>query len=324
MAESPPAVLLWGEDEFLVRQAAADILDARQVKPRELDAREWQSGDFFDLATPSLWGERRALLVTGCQSLPEVAVRELKRYLESPSPDAVCVLTMVTSRRTAPPLAKVVQGAGGRAKQVALRRQDLPKWTLERARARGVRLSAAGAAALVGVIGEEAGPLDQAVEQLASAFPGREAGPDEVHAQFQGVAEQQIWDLCDRAFSGRVSEATTTLHALLAAREDPLFILGGIASRLRDLLRVSALPDAMPPAEAAKQAGLRFDWQVRRLRDQARIVGRDALPALHDRAVEADRALKGGLDAESVLAGLVAAIAGDGEAALSVPVRVSR
>lgn len=317
-------MLLWGEDEFLVRQGAAEILDARGVKARELDARAWQAGDFFDLATPSLWGERRALLVTGCQSLPEAAVRELKRYLESPSPDAVCVLTMTTSRRTAPPLAKVVQNSGGKAKQIALRRQDLPKWVLDRARARGVRLSAPGAAALVGVVGEEAGPLDQAVEQLAAAFPGQAVGSGEVHAQFQGVAEQQIWDLCDRAFAGRLSEAMATLHALLAAREDPLFILGGIASRVRDLLRVSALPDTMPPGEAAKQAGLRFDWQLRKFRDQARIVGRDALPTLHRRVVEADRALKGGLSSDVVLASLIAAIAGDREAALSVPVRVSR
>lgn len=317
-------MLLWGQDEFLVRQAAADILDARGVKARELDAREWQAGDFFDLATPSLWGERRALLVTSCQSLPEPAVRELKRYLESPSPDAACVLTMTTSRKTAPPLAKVIQSAGGQSKQVTLRRQDVPKWTLERARARDVRLSAAGAAALVAVVGEDTGRLDQAVEQLAAAFPGQAVGPDEVHAQFQGVAEQQIWDLCDRAFSGRLPEAIETLHGLLRGRQDPLFILGGIASRMRDLLRVSALPETMPPADAAKQAGLRFDWQVRKFRDQARILGRDALPELHERVVEADRALKGGLDAESVLAALVAAIAGDREAALSVPVRVSR
>ncbi len=323
MAEAP-ATLLWGEDEFLVRHAAANMLVARGLKARELDAREWRPGDFFDLATPSLWDERRALLVTGCQTLSEEGVRELKRYLESPSPDAVCVLTMVTARKTAPPLAKVVQSAGGHSKQVSLRRQDLPKWTLDRAGARAVRLSAAGAAALVGVIGEEAGRLDQAVEQLASAFPGQAVGPDEVHAQFQGVAEQQIWDLCDRAFSGRLSEAMGTLHALLGAREDPLFILGGMASRLRDLLRVSALPDTVPPAEAARQAGLRFDWQVRRFRDQARILGRDALPALHQRVVEADRALKGGLSSEVVLAALVATIAGDRDAALSVPVRVSR
>ena len=324
MAESPPAVLFWGEEEFLVRQAAVDFLADRSVKPREFDAREWRAGDFFDLATPSLWGERRALLLTGCQALSEAAVRELKRYLDSPSPGAVCVLTMVTARRTPPPLAKVVDAAGGHVKQLALRRQDLPKWVLERARTRGVRLSTAGASALLAALGQEAGQLDQAVEQLASAFPGQAVGPEEVHAQFQGQAEQQIWDLCDRAFSGRISEAMETLHTLLRARQDPLFILGGIASRLRDVLRVSGLPDNMPPAEAARQAGLRFDWQVRRYRDQARSIGREALPALHARVVEADRALKGGLESEVVLAALVAAVAGDREAALSVPVRVSR
>lgn len=324
MAEPPPVTLVWGEDEFLVRLAALDLVAAGGVAPKELDAREWQSGDFFDLATPSLWGERRVLVVTGCQSLPEPAVRELKRYLESPSPEAVCVLTMVSSRKTAPPLAKVVQAAGGKSKQVTLRRQDLPKWVLDRARTREVRLSAPGAAALISTIGEEPGRLDQAVEQLASAFPGKTIGAEEVQAQFQGAAEEQIWDLCDRAFAGRGSEAMATLHGLIRAREEPLFILGGIASRLRDVLRVSELPDAMPAGEAAKQAGLRFDWQVRRYRDQVRTVGREQLTALHARVVEADRALKGGLEPEVVLAALVAAIAGDAEAALSVPVRVSR
>jgi DNA polymerase III subunit delta len=324
MAEIRAALLLWGEDEFLVRQAAVDFFSAQVVRPRELDAKEWQPGDFFDLATPSLWGERRGLLITGAQALSEAAAKELQRYLQSPSPDAVFVLTMVSGRRTAPPLAKAIKGSGGQSKQVSLRRQDLPKWILERAKTRGVRLSTPGAAALLSALGEEPGRLDQAVEQLRSAFPGRAVGPEEVESQFQGVAEQQIWDLCDRAFLGRQSEAMEILHALLQAREDPLFILGGIASRLRDLLRVAALPESMPSGEAAREAGLRFDWQVRRYREQARTAGRDALGALHHRVVEADRALKGGLASEVVLAALVAAIAGDREAALSVPVRVSR
>ena len=320
----PSVLLFWGDDEFLVRQAAVDALAGREVSTRELDAREWQPGDFFDLATPSLWGERRALVVTGGQNLSEAGTRELKRYLEAPSPEAVCILTLVSGRKTAPPLGKAVQAAGGQVKQIAIRRQDLPKWVLDRARARGVRLSAPAAAELVGAIGDEPGRLDQAVEQLASAFPSQPVGPEHVRAQFEGAAEQQIWDLCDRAFAGRTPEAIAVLHGLLRAREDPLFILGGIASRLRDLLRVSGIPENVPAAEAARQAGLRFDWQVRRYRDQARVVGRQTLVELHHRVVEADRALKGGLAADVVLMTLVAAIAGDREAALSVPVRVSR
>jgi DNA polymerase III subunit delta len=324
MAEAPAALLLWGADEFLVRQAAVDFLSGQNVEARVLDAREWQQGDFFDLATASLWGERRALLVSGCQGLPEAGARELKRYLEVPSPDALCVLTLVSGRKTAPPLAKVVQQGGGQTKQVALRRQDFAKWILERARSRGIPLSAQGAAELLSVLGEEPGALDQAVEQLGSAFSGQAIGPEHVRAQFEGAAEQQIWDLCDRAFSGRQADGMTVLRGLLQAKQDPLFILGGVASRLRDLLRVAALPETMSSGEAAKRAGLRFDWQLRRYRDQARAVGRDALTELHHRVVEADRALKGGMSPDVVLGSLVAAIAGDRDAALSVPVRVSR
>lgn len=94
-------------------------------------------------------------------------------------------------------------------------------------------------------------------------------------------------------------------------------ILGGIASRLRDLLRVRSLPERMPPAEAAKQAGLRFDWQVRRYREQARRFTLEELVAIHERVAWADEALKSGATADVVLPMLIAAIAGE---PASVPV----
>jgi DNA polymerase-3 subunit delta len=316
--------MFWGEDEFLLRLAALAYLRAADVRTKEVDAREWQSGELSDLATPSLWGERRALLVTGCQGLPEAGLRELRAYVEAPSPDAVCALTQVSRGKGPPPLAKSVQAGGGLVRQVAVKRQDLPRWVLERAQARGVQLSPPGAAALVGTLGEDPGTLDQAVEQLAGAFGGRAVGPDEVHAQFQGLGEQQVWDLCDQAFSGRLPDALVTLRILLDARQDPLLILGGIASRLRDLLKVRSLPERMPPAEGARAAGLRFDWQYRRYREQATRSTPEALVALHEQVVRADRALKGGAPGDVVLSALVAAMAGRPEATLDLPMRVAR
>jgi DNA polymerase III subunit delta len=321
--ETPAVALFWGEDEFLLRQAALELLEAHGLRATEIDASDWRGGELFDLATPSLWGERRALLVSGCQHLPEQGARELRSYIEAPSPDAICVMTLVT-RGKSPALAKVVQGARGLARQVGIRRQDLPKWILERARARDAGMTPAGAAALVATLGEDPATLDQAVEQLARAFPGKQIGPDHVHAQFEGLGEQRVWDLCDRAFSGNVSQALVVLRSLLAGRDDPLLILGGIASRLRDLLRVQSLPDRIPPAEAAQAAGLRFDWQVRRYREQARRYTPEEMADLHSRVVESDRALKGGAAGDVVLAALVAAISGERRAALDVPIRVSR
>src|SRR2546430_2166836 len=125
------------------------------------------------------------------------------------------------------------------------------------------------AAALVGAVGESPAELAQAVEQLGSAFAGQAVGPEQIRAQFRGLGDQQVWDLCDHALAGRLGAALVTLRALLEDREAGLLILGGVAARVRDLIRVRSLPDRMPAVDAARAAGLRFDWQVKRYREQA-------------------------------------------------------
>src|ERR1051325_5382522 len=145
----PPVVLFWGDDEFLLRLEAHTWLEARGVRAVEVDASEWRGGETSDLATPSLWGEARALLVTRCQALPDSGTNELLAYVASPSPDALCVLTQVTSGRTAPKLARAVEQDGGAARQVALRRTDLPRWLVDRARARSFKLEGPPAAGLL-------------------------------------------------------------------------------------------------------------------------------------------------------------------------------
>jgi DNA polymerase III subunit delta len=324
MAGPRSAVLFWGEDQFLLRHAALEHLAERGIRATEVDGSEWRGGEMSDLATPSLWGEGRGLLVTRCQALPEEGVRELLSYVAAPSPDAVCVLTLVSRAKSIPRLAKQIQAAGGLVHQIALRRQDLPRWILDRAGARGIALTPPGATALIGVIGEDPAALDQSVEQLATAFAGVSVGPEQIRSQFKGLGEQRVWDLCDRALSGRLPEALVVLRSLLEQREDPLLILGGIASRVRDLLRVQELPARISSADAAKEAGLRYDWQVRRYREQARRFTPEGLANLHGLIVQGDRALKGGAPPDVVLAALVAVMAGEEDAELDLPMRVAR
>ena len=104
----------------------------------------------------------------------------------------------------------------------------------------------------------------------ASAFPGQRVTAAAVASQFRGLGEQKVWDLCDRAFSRDLPGAIRSWRSIEEGGDDPLKVLGGVSSRLRDLIRVRSLPDRMPPAELAKRAGLRFDWQARRYQQQAR------------------------------------------------------
>jgi DNA polymerase-3 subunit delta len=309
-ASAGPVHLLWGQDPFLLREAALEILG--EVRAADVDGAEWRGGETSDLATPSLFGERRALLVSNAKALPDEGLAELRRYLEAPDPDAPLVLLAVVGERAKAPaaLTKLVEGRGAVA-EVKVARKDLPGWALQRARARDLNLAPDAAAALVETLGEEPAAIDQAIEQLASAFPGQRLTAEHVGSQFRGLGEQHIWDLCDRAFGRDLPGAMRSLRTLLEAGNDGLPILGGLVSRLRDLMRVASLPERVSAGEVARQAGLRFEWQARRYREQAKRFSLEELAQIHERISWADRALKSGATDDVVMPMVVAAIAGD-------------
>jgi len=304
----PRVALLWGEDAFLLREAALERFG--DVRPTEADAAAWQGGELQDLATPSLFGEPRALLITDARSLTKDATAELAAYLDAPDLDAQLVICCQVAERGKLPsrLEKLVKPVG-RVERVEIKRKDLESWLTGRARALGLDLSVPAARALVETLGEEPGQLVAAVQQLAAAFPEQRITPATVAQQFRGLGEQKVWDLCDRAFSLDLAGAIRSWRSIESGGDDPLKVLGGISSRLRDLIKVRALPDRMSPADLAKAAGLRFDWQARRYRQQAANFSMARLVRLHERITEADRALKSGASGDTVMPALVVAIA---------------
>ena len=308
MTAPGPVTLLWGEDAFLLRETALAMLG--DIRATEVDAGEWEGGELQDLATPSLFGEPRALLVTDCRSLSKTALGELASYLRSPDPAAPLVLACTVAERGKPPaaLTKMVDPVG-ETKQIQVARKELEAWLVQRAKGIGIELTPPAARALVQTLGEDLAQLAGALDQLGAAFEGRRITPAEVHQQFRGLGEQKTWDLCDRAFGKDLPGAIRALRAIEESGDEALMVLGGIAVRVRDLIRVRALPDRTPPAQVARQAGLRFDWQARRYQQQARNYSLEELVTIHDRVAETDRALKSGVPGDVVMPVLIAAIA---------------
>ena len=301
--------LLWGEDAFLLREAAASRLEAG-LQVTEVDAGEWRGGELADLATPSLFGDRRALIVTDCRSLPDEGMQELSRYLAAPDPDTPLLLLLTVAERGRVPAAwqKLLQDVAD-IEEIAIARRELPGWIVQRARSRSIDLEGPAAAALIDVLGEDPATLASAVEQLGGAFPGARIGADAVRSQFRGLGEQRTWNLCDNAFARDLPAAMRSLRSVREGGDAGLAILAAIAGRIRELLRVKSLPERLSDADAAKAAGLRFDWQARRFREQAARFSEGDLVEAHARVVEADRALKSGADEDVILALLVAGIA---------------
>jgi DNA polymerase III subunit delta len=300
--------LLWGEDAYLLREAALALLG--DLRATEVDAAEWQGGELQDLATPSLFGDPRALVIVDARSLAKSGMEELATYLSEPAPDATLVICcQVADRGKVPVALENIVKPIGQITQVVIPRKDLEPWLVQRAKHEGLDLAPPAARALVETLGEEPGRLLEALDQLGSAFAGERITPQLVARQFRGLGEQRVWDLCDRAFGKDLPGAIRSLRSIEDGGDDPLKVLGGVASRLRDLIRVRALPERMPPAQAAKAAGLRFDWQVRRYRQQAGNFSMRELLELHERVTDADRTLKSG-GGDAVMPTLIAAIAG--------------
>jgi DNA polymerase-3 subunit delta len=291
MTSSKGAVtLLWGEDPFLLREAALELFGDH--RPTEVDAAVWQGGELQDLATPSLFGERRALLISDARSLTKDATAELAAYLAAPAPDAPLVICCrVAERGKAPAALEKLVKPVGTVTQVAIARKDLEPWLVQRAKKQDLDLAPQAARALVDALGEEPGRLLEALQQMGQAFAGQPITRDLVVQQFRGLGEQKVWDLCDKAFGKDLPGAIRSLRSIEAGGDDPLKVLGGISSRLRDLIRVRALPDRIPAAKVAQAAGLRFDWQARRYQQQARNFSMVVVLELLDRNSEADRAL---------------------------------
>lgn len=307
-APTTPVTLLWGEDAFLLREAALDALGG--LRATEVDAGEWVGGELQDLATPSLFGDARALLITDARVLTKDALAELATYLAAPDPGATLIVCCQVAERGKVPaaLGKLVKDVGTTT-QVAIPRKELEPWVAKRAKGLDLDLGVPGARALVETLGEEPGRLVAALQQLASAFPGQKITPQVVAQQFRGLGEQRAWDLCDKAFTKDLAGAIRSLRSIEEGGDDALKTLGAIASRLRDLIKVRALPDRTPPNEAAKAAGLRFEWQGRRYQQQARHFSMAQLLTLHERVTEADRALKSGATGDVVMPVLITQIA---------------
>ena len=115
-AKDASVTLLWGEDEFLLRERALDLLG--ELKPTEVDGGEWQGHELQDLATPSLFGEPRALLITDAKSLPKEAIADLAAYLASPDPDAPLVICVGQPNDYGHPVPSTLQAIAATGAQI--------------------------------------------------------------------------------------------------------------------------------------------------------------------------------------------------------------
>lgn len=292
-----PLTLVVGEEELLVGRAVSAVVRAARVADAEADvhdvvATDLERGDLDDLLSPSLFGERRVLVVRGAQDLGKEIAAELQACLTPPPDD--CHVVVVHAG-----------GAKGKALLTALtalkpRRVECPKVTKFGERRDFVRrelktdgrtVDEQAVAALLEAVGNDLRELSSAAGQLLADT----AGPitaETVARYHRGRAESSGFTVADRAVDGDLAGALELARWGQSTGLAPVLVTSALASTLRSMAQVASAGRA-PAQQIAGQLGMP-PWKVEKTQRQARGWRPEGLSTALAAVAVADGDVKGG------------------------------
>ncbi|CAA9353219.1 MAG: DNA polymerase III delta subunit [uncultured Frankineae bacterium] len=291
-----PLTVVVGDEDLLVGRAVSTVVRAARerdpdVDVRDLTAAELQHGDLSDALSPSLFGERRVLVVRAAQDLAKDVAAELLACLDDPQ-DEVHVVVLHAG------------GAKGKALLTSLlarspRRVDAPKVTKPGERRDFVRreLKADGriveeeaVLALVEAVGTDLRELASAAGQLLADHDGP-LTVEVVTRYHRGRAESSGFTVADRAVDGDLAGALELARWGQSTGLAPVLVTSALASTLRSMALVASA-GRVPAHQIAGQLGMP-PWKVEKTQRQARGWRPEGLSAALAAVARADADVKG-------------------------------
>jgi DNA polymerase-3 subunit delta len=249
--------LLLGPESALADRALQKLIAQLQEERAEITtlfAAEISPGEVSDSLSPSLFSERRALIIKDLQELPEEAKSELSRYLENPDASLTLILVHkggIKGKALLDQIKKVnpeiiacdpIKKESEKAEFVRNLFLDL-----------GRKASPGAVSALVNATG-----TDLRVGTISET---------EVDKYHQGRIETTGFDVADKVMDGDLAGALITLRHALATGTDPVMITSAIASSLRGVAKVSGINRAQKSFELAGELAM-APWQIDKARRQ--------------------------------------------------------
>ncbi|MEU7277278.1 DNA polymerase III subunit delta [Streptomyces sp. NPDC045431] len=295
-----PVTLAVGQEELLLDRAVQQVVAAARAADadtdvRDLTADQLQPGMLAELTSPSLFAERKVLIVRNAHDLSADSVKDVKTYLGAPVEEDITLVLVHAGGAKGKGLLDAARKAG--AREVACPKTTKPaeRLTFVRGEFRALGRSATPEAcqALVDAIGSDLRELASAVSQLTADVEGT---IDEavVGRYYTGRAEASSFNVADRAVEGRAAEALEALRWSLATGVAPVLITSALAQGVRAIGKLSSARGGRP-ADLARELGMP-PWKIDRVRQQMRGWTPDGVAVALRAIAEADAGVKGGGD----------------------------
>lgn len=232
---NPRAFLIVGDDPHLVSEELHKLLEkSAALEIDEFDSDADPKVVVQALATPSMFGETRTVLLRRVDSMSAESQKILADYLDDPSAESILILVAV---RPVPRLASAVKRVGRVLEAAKGRRSDVLNWLAAESKAKGVKLTGEAMNVLIESVGESTGALAGAIEELSLAHAaGVRLGPKEVARQFQHRPEAKLFAFVDAVAERRKGEALDALGRLTSQGETPQMLAWNLNRHFRMLL----------------------------------------------------------------------------------------
>ena len=268
-------------------------LKESQCEITNLFAAETIVGDIADALAPSLFSERRALILRDLQDLPEENKDEITRYLTSPDETMTVVFVHKGGVK-----GKALLDAIKKVKPEIISCEPLKKEAEKEGFVKelfldiGRKATSGAVSALVGALGSDMRELQAAVSQIAADAPAGVIDEVMIDKFHQGRVETTGFDVADATLDGDLSAALIALRSALETGTDPVMITSAIASSLRSLAKVSGANRGTKSFELAGSLGM-APWQIDKARRQLHRWSPGAMADAVGAIAQADAEVKG-------------------------------
>ncbi|MDO4791948.1 MAG: DNA polymerase III subunit delta [Buchananella hordeovulneris] len=294
-AKLAPVVLIRCAEPLLADRAQSSLLaQAKQADPQveitQLDAATYEAGTLQVATSPSLFGERRFIVVPELELASEALITDALAYIAAPEPDVWLVLRHNSGQRGKKLLDTIAVSFPVISGEAIKSPRDKAAFVQDDVRRAGYRIDPDAVQALVDALGSDLRELAAAVAQLLSDLGS--SGVTSINEQhvaryYSGRIEATGYSVADAALAGRNSQALRLLRHALATGVKPTMIVGALASKVRLLARVSAGSHV-----SARELGLQ-PWMVDRAKREASQWSEPGLAAAIRAVAAADAEVKG-------------------------------
>jgi len=264
-------LLIHGGESVLADRALLQALSVRSdFEKTVLDGGDLEPGRYGEAVAPSLFAEKRVVVIRDLQDVVVEVQEEIESLFESLDPNLHLIFVHKGG----------VKGKGLLDKIKKLKPEiitcepikkaaDKEAFVREEFARHGRKISSDAISALVDATGSDARELAAACSQIAFDTNAGKAVIDEedISKYYQGRVEATGFDVADATLAGDPRSALVALRHALETGTDPIMIVSALTSSIRTLAKVSGAPRNANAFQLAGSLGL-APWQIDKARRQ--------------------------------------------------------